>query len=356
MADKYLLLIDDDKDFIEALSLSMQKEFEKIHTASDVDTGLNLLSQFNFHCIVLDINLAGRNGAEIIKYLIAHPDNQNNKASLIIMSGYIDDNFIEKHKTRFAGILRKPFEKSELLSIIRQALQTKPITNEEPKEDNASEELPTIKCDLPFPVNQLQSRVDNILKQVKKTSKLKQLLLNVVDRSSDNYIMAHVGLIINISTAIALKLEWNTDKTLEKFVYAAYLHDMALKSRPDLARYRSVDNIEVIKDKFTPEDFDLLWRHSEIAAKTIEDFKEIPPEVEAIVRQHHELPKGNGFPNRFDHKKIIPLAAVFIVAHELADYIIRNPSWKLDKFIEEYRKKMTGAHFHKILKALEDLG
>lgn len=354
MAENYLLLIDDDQDFNEALALSMQKDFEKVHTANNIESAINLLSQFNFSCIVLDINIAGRNGAEIVKYLIEHPENFNNKTPLIIMSGYIDDKFIEKHKNRFAGILRKPFEKSELLIAIQNALAGTPP--EEIKEDAATEELPTIKCDLPFPVNQLQSRVDNILKQVKKTSKLKQLLLNVVDRSSDNYIMAHVGLIINISTAIALKLEWNTDKTLEKFVYAAYLHDMALKSRPDLARYRSIDNIEAMKDKFTPEDFDLLWRHSEIAAKTIEDYKEIPPEVEAIVRQHHELPKGNGFPNKHDHKKIIPLAVVFIVAHELADYIILNPNWKLENFVEEYRKKITGAHFHKILKALEEMG
>ena len=353
MDQKQLLIVDDDKDFIDVLSLSLSKEYQSVITASLVEVAIAELDLQKFDCIILDINLAGRNGAEVIKYLVENPTNQNNQTPLIIMSGYVDLKFIEKNKTRFAGIIKKPFEKNELKEILNTVFSE---TQPDLSVDLSKEELAPIKCDLPFPVNQLQSRVDNILNQVKKTTKLKQLLLSAVDRSSDNYIMAHIGLTINISTAIALKLEWNTDKTLEKFVFAAYLHDMALKSRPDLAKYRSLDNLELIKDKFTSEDFDLLWRHSEIAAKTIEGYKEIPAEVESIVRQHHELPKGNGFPNKHDFKKIIPLSAVFIIAHELADYIIRNPNWKLEKFIEEYRKKMTGAHFHKIMRALEELG
>ncbi len=354
MDEKFILLIDDDKEFIEVLKLALSKTYKNVHAVSDIETGINLLSQYNFSCIVLDINIAGRNGAEIIKYLVEHQDNLNNTTPVIIMSGYINEQFIEKHSTRFAGILRKPFEKNELTSLIDDTINRTSEENEK-VDDTNNEDLPTIKCELPFPVNQLQARVDNILKQVKKTSKLKQLLLSVVDRNSDNYIMAHAGLIINISTAIAIKLEWNTDKTLEKFVFAAYLHNMALKSRPDLARYSSLDNIEAIKEKFSKEDYQLLWNHGDIAAKTIEDYKEIPPEVETIIRQHHELPKGNGFPSHANHKKIIPLSAVFIVSHEFANYIIRNPNWKLEKFIEEFRKKITGAHFHKILKALEDM-
>lgn len=355
MVDTRLLLIDDDKEFCDVLIMSMKNNFAHVLSATDIESGISLLSQYNFNCIVLDINIAGRNGAEIIKYLISHQENLNNKTPIIIMSGYINDQFIEKHNERFAGILRKPFEKNELLTMIKNAVAENGNTEEVSNLHENNEELPTIKCDLPFPVNQLQSRVDNILKQVKKTSKLKQLLLSVVDRSSDNYIMAHAGLIINISTALAIKLEWNTDKTLEKFVYSAYLHNMALKSRPDLARYTSFDNIELLKDKFSSEDFQLIWNHPEVAAKTVTEYKEIPPEVDTIIRQHHELPKGNGFPSHHNHKKIIPLSAVFIVAHELANYIIRNPNWKLEKFIEEYRKKITGAHFHKILKALEEM-
>ncbi|MBC7538900.1 MAG: hypothetical protein H7281_08765 [Bacteriovorax sp.] len=50
-----------------------------------------------------------------------------------------------------------------------------------------------------------------------------------IDRNIDNYIITHINMLINISTAICMQIEWNTDKTLEKFVYAAYLKDMAMK-------------------------------------------------------------------------------------------------------------------------------
>ena len=150
-------------------------------------------------------------------------------------------------------------------------------------------------------------------------------------------------------------MEWNTDKTLEKFVYAAYLHDMALSERPDLARISSFEDLEKRKDSLTASEYKLVFEHPNIAANSLEGMREIPPDVDAIIRLHHELPKGTGYPVKCGHQKIPPLPVVFIIAHDLTEYILSNPKWKMDDYQKMAKSKFIGSHFTKILRSLADV-
>jgi HD-GYP domain-containing protein (c-di-GMP phosphodiesterase class II) len=217
--------------------------------------------------------------------------------------------------------------------------------------------LPEIPCVLPFPIPQLEQKVKNVMEQVKKNAKLKQLFGELtVDRSGDNFMLTHIGMLINISTGICNKLEWTTDKTLEKFVYAAYLHDMAISDRSDLAKFKgNIYDLEMSKDKYSPQDYKLLFEHSILAAKKIETLTEIPADVAMIVRQHHELPNEKGYPAKLSFNKITPLSSVFIVAHDLTHYILENPQWTIKDYLLKSKSKFKGAHFARILSGLADM-
>ena len=218
------------------------------------------------------------------------------------------------------------------------------------------DEISVSKCELPFPIEQLEERVEKILESVKKSPRLKSLFASMrVDRNQDAYLVNHVGVLINIATAICVNLEWNTDKTLEKFVYAAYLHDIALAQRTDLARISGFEELQKLEETLSPQEFKFVLEHPNIAANTIAELNDIPPDVEVMVRQHHELPKGNGFPAKITHQKIAPLTAVFIISHDLTDYILNNPKYNINDYVAIASKKFHGSHFFKIIRILPDL-
>jgi len=347
--EKVLLIVDDSKEIIEVLTHLLEGFFDKIIGCSTVEEACQNLEDYRFDFIILDINLVGRNGALVVKYLVDHPKNLNTKCPVLILSGIINDTFKEKFGTRFAAVVMKPFDHETFISTVKKILN----------EEAASEaiEIPKIPCVLPFTIPQLEQKVEKVMDQARKNTKLKQVFLDLkIDRSADNFMLTHIGMLINISTGICNKLEWTTDKTLEKFVYAAYLHDMAISDRTDLAKFKgNVYDLEELKKELSPGDYKLLFDHSNIAAKKIEELKEIPPDVATIIRQHHELPNEKGYPSKLSFSKITPLSSVFIVAHDLTHFILDNPKWTVKEYVAKNKFKYKGAHFMKILSALNEL-
>lgn len=350
---KKLLIIDDNLNLVGLLIDGLADLFEVVETAYAIEDACKLLSENTFSVIILDINLNNRNGAEIVRFINDSEANSNKTAPIIILSGIVTPQFIEQYKNKFAAIFAKPFNNTILRETVSGILST--LKEEAPVEQN-QDDIPEFKYAGPFAVDALKEQVDQVMVAVKKNAKLKQLFKQAkIDRGADKYILTHIDMIINISAAICTRMEWNSDKTLEKFVYAAYLHDMALSNRPDLARINTFEKLEVLKDTMSEDEYKAIFDHPNAAANYVKDVNEIPPDVEMIIRQHHELPNQTGFPSRAGAMKITPFSAVFIVAHNLADYIIENPKWTMEEFVKKFKSRLHGSHFTKIMREIQDL-
>lgn len=350
-----LLIIDDNVDFVSALYDSLSPKVSVIDTAYTIQEAQNFLLENSYHAIILDINLNNQNGALIIKF-ISDNENPNKETPVIIISGIITAQFIETYKNRFAAILLKPIEPSELKNIIDDIFSKIPKEQETITPEKDEDFNPDLQFAGPFQVDALKEEVSRVMVNVKKNSKLKQLFKQAsVDRNKDNYISSHIGMMINISAAICNKMEWNSEKTIEKFVYASYLHDLAIAQRPDLARINSFAKLDLIKETLSEEEYRIVLEHPNIAAKTVAELNEIPPDVDTMIRQHHEFGNETGFPTKCGYQKITPFAAVFIVSHCLADFIIENPKWTMEDFIKQNRSRLHGSHFTKIMKSLSEL-
>jgi response regulator RpfG family c-di-GMP phosphodiesterase len=363
LVNKRLLIVDDDIDIVGIIFDFLTDLFDSIDVAYSVEEAIALLAQYSYAIILLDINLQNRNGAEVVKYIKENADNMNKTASIVIVSGIMTPQFKDIYADRFAGLLMKPFDESELTKIVRDLLIAKNLLSENdlvheaaPVEVESGDDIPKVKCIGPFPIAELEIKVEQVMKQIAKSAKLKQLFKFLkIDRNASSYVPAHIGLIINISSAICEKMDWNSSKTLEKFVYAAYLHDMSLAHRPDLAHITTILKLEAQGETLSKEDYDLIFEHPNTAANLIFEMDEIPPDVDVMIRQHHELPHESGFPEKCALQKITALSAVFIVAHHLADYIIENTHWKMEDFIAVNKDKLHGSHFTKIMRLLVDL-
>ncbi|MEE3079390.1 MAG: response regulator [Bdellovibrionota bacterium] len=393
MSQKSLLIVDDDQTMSDLIADTLETDFSDIDNCKSISAAKDMLLENSYDCIIVDIELEDGNGAEVVKYINDWDPGSNKDSVKVIISGLINDAFKEKFKDKFDGILSKPFKPGDLQGAVLIAMGKRKKSKssssdllletdekkEEKVEEKKSEEKKTdskpsldLKLEVgddeeinlkvfdpeihaPFKIQDIEKRIHKTLNKVKNTPKLKELFKSIHLDPSDSYIMAHIGLLINISVGISKHLDWASEQTLEKFIFAAYLHDLALGPETRLAKIDDLSVLEIKDHEFTKEEIDLIKYHPSASKKLIEHKSGIPSDVLTLIEQHHELPNGQGFPRGIEHKRITPLSSVFIVSHWLTDFIINNPKWTVDKFLSKYKSKVKGPHFRKAMKAIESL-
>lgn len=345
--DNNILIIDDDNIFADFLAEILSEYCTKVYTAQTIEKAKSLFYQYDFKIVFLDINLKGRNGAEVLKFLVENPLNANSKAKFIIMSGMIEENFIEKNKNRFYAIVKKPFEVEDVIDLVKKNIDST-------KEETYLNDIPVVYCEKPFPAPDLQDLVFNFLLTLKPNSKLRNLLTELKNLNSDELvILDQAGKIINVAFALALKLDWNKENLIEKIVLASYLHNFVLKNKPFLLKFNSFEDINANQKELGMQNYFQTINHSENMVKMLQGVEDIPSDVLDMIKNHHELPNGKGFPQKLDHHKLSATSALFIVAHDIVHYSEGRPNWTIADYLNERSSFFQGTHFKKIAKAIE---
>ncbi len=400
LSERSLLIIDDDQIMCGLITECLESDFSSITHCQSIALAIDLLMENEYDCLIIDIDLGDGNGAEVVKYIQDWKPMDNHEATKIVISGFVNDVFKEKFKDKFDGILAKPFKPGDLQATVLVALgkrkkshaPKKNLSLISPDVNESHEASPTLanesqgtsgaigsrakpgkdlklkfddedidlkvfdpKIHAPFKLENLDKRVGKTLKKIQQNTKLKEVFKKIKIDPDDPYMMSHIGLLINISTGICHFLDWGSDQTLEKFVFAAYLHDLALGDSAALARIDNLDELEHGDHGFSQHEKDLVRLHSAASKQMIEHKSGIPEDVLTIIEQHHERPNGRGFPRGIDHKRITPLSSIFIISHWLADFIIKDKHWSVDKFYMKYKSQLKGPHFRKAMRAIESL-
>ncbi|MBF0298103.1 MAG: hypothetical protein HQK51_05245 [Oligoflexia bacterium] len=199
---------------------------------------------------------------------------------------------------------------------------------------------------------EIKSNLNNIVKVVMKNPEIYKLLKMLkINRNKIEYYTAHIGSLINVCTAIAVNVDWKTERTIEKLVYACYFHDAGLSERPELASIKTEN--EAKEKKLSDDEIKLFLSHPSKIANLLKGADSFPDDVHVIVEQHHESPTGDGFPKKLGSTRIIPLSALFILSHGFVDYMIENENWNITDFIVIAKKNYPGNAFRKIIQSLE---
>ena len=180
-------------------------------------------------------------------------------------------------------------------------------------------------------------------------------ILSKLEKSKDKYISAHSTVCAFVACAIAGQLRWGSETTFHKLTLASFLHDMTLEN-DQLADYNSLADIEKRRDLFSEAEIQAYRDHPIYAAELAKRMNEVPPDVDTIISQHHERPDGTGFPRKLTYSYISPLSTVFIVAHDLTYYALKNQDrFNIDLFIDEVREKYKSSQFKKVLSCIENM-
>ena len=158
--------------------------------------------------------------------------------------------------------------------------------------------------------------------QIQKTDKLGQLLRKLLDdKMSYNY--RHSYLICALSYTLLPKMEWGSGDQqailLEKLCMVSYFHDIYLENEK---LTKICDRAEMKKAKLTSSEADILNNHANRAALLVQSYPKLPQGVDLIIKQHHGVSNGVGFPEVLT-TTISPMAIFFMVVEDFASNILK---------------------------------
>lgn len=125
--DVRVVVVDDHRDLLDALSILLELDGYNVRTAADVESALATIETFQPVCVLTDIDMGGPRGLELASKL---RDQYGSDITLIAMTGWGEAD--ERVSAKFADFdyyLRKPIDSNGLRRLLPPVLSAR-ITNE----------------------------------------------------------------------------------------------------------------------------------------------------------------------------------------------------------------------------------
>ena len=128
----------------------------------------------------------------------------------------------------------------------------------------------------------------------------------------------------SILCGIAIKkINCAFELALEKLVMAAFYQDLTLDS-VKLMMIIDHDDFLAKKESLTSAEIKNYLEHPFRSKELLSKIKDLPPDIEKIVLEQHEMPHGEGFPRQLIYSKMGALSAIFILSGILAKHILKD--------------------------------
>jgi DNA-binding NtrC family response regulator len=113
-----VLLIDDELDFLEAMSERMTAQGMEVSTASSADAALKIIETDSFDAIILDFQMPGMDGMQALKAI----KEKRPESQIILLTGYATvEKGVEAMKVGAADFIEKPADLEALAQKIKEA-------------------------------------------------------------------------------------------------------------------------------------------------------------------------------------------------------------------------------------------
>jgi DNA-binding response OmpR family regulator len=115
-----ILFVDDEAALGEMLGLYFNHKGYVVTTASTIELAISKLQERAFNLVILDLNLAGQDGLEVLRFVKAHFP----KLSVIIFTGLdVDENLVKRCLAdRADGFMRKTDGLEKLFNEVQRHL------------------------------------------------------------------------------------------------------------------------------------------------------------------------------------------------------------------------------------------
>ncbi|MBW2605164.1 MAG: response regulator [Deltaproteobacteria bacterium] len=130
MSEK-VLLVDDEKEFLEIMSERMEERGMEVTTAESADQALSIIEKESFDAIIMDFQMPGMDGMEALKAI----KNKKPELQIILLTGYATvEKTVEAMKIGATDFLEKPADFEALAEKIKKAKADKMLIVEKQTE------------------------------------------------------------------------------------------------------------------------------------------------------------------------------------------------------------------------------
>ncbi|EMS80752.1 MULTISPECIES: response regulator [Desulfotignum] len=137
MSEK-VLLVDDEKEFLDIMSERMQERGMTVKTADSADQAMAMLEKESFDAIVMDFKMPGMDGIQALKNI----KTKKPELQIILLTGYATvEKTVEAMKIGATDLLEKPADLEKLAAKIKQAKAEKMLVVEKQTEDKIKDIL-----------------------------------------------------------------------------------------------------------------------------------------------------------------------------------------------------------------------
>ncbi|MCP4671537.1 MAG: response regulator [Desulfobacula sp.] len=137
MSEK-VLLVDDEKDFLEIMAQRMEARGFEITTAQSADQALSIIEKKPFDAIIMDFQMPGMDGMEALKAIKA----KSPELQIILLTGYATvEKTVEAIKAGASDFLEKPADIEVLSDKIKKATADKNLHVKKQAEERVNDIL-----------------------------------------------------------------------------------------------------------------------------------------------------------------------------------------------------------------------
>jgi len=299
-----ILFVDDEKSMLSALQrLFIDSDYE-IFTAEGGYPAIELLKKHEVDLIVSDQKMPEIEGTEfLVKSKEYAPD-----AVRMILTGYADlEAAIDSvNKAEIYRYITKPWNNEELKSIVHDALELKRLKKENlnllqlTKDQNI--ELKELNANLEAKVSAQTKKLRNLIDKLrllncqinKSFTNTLEVLLNIVNAKEKTVALRFKNR-SKLTMAIASQLSLGENE-LRQIEFASLLCDIGLIGIDDTLLNKPFDNM-------TSTERTEYMEHTILGQAAI-DIIENLNDAGVIIRHHHELWDGDGYPDNLSGKNI----------------------------------------------------
>ena len=301
-----VLVIDDEAGPRDALKVIL-RPFFNIQSAESAQAAIDVLNQQPIDLITLDQKLPDRQGLDLLQEI----KHDHADIEVIIITGYGSlKSAMEGIRHGAAGYLLKPFNVTELITLVNQTLEKKLRLDYLRRYLQTSSALWGSEAECAQAWQELRAAYETIgrsggptLPWGDDTADLLPMLSDLLE-AKDRQLLNHCSRVSFYATLLANRTNLTVDEQ-KSLALGAFLHDIGkIGNEP----YRFADDEIVARDRDNEQ-----RAHPEIGAKMVGPLG-LPAAAGQIIAYHHERWDGSGYPHGLRGDGIPILARIVCLA------------------------------------------
>ncbi len=311
-----ILIVEDEAGPRDALKVIL-RPFFNIHVAENGHVAMRVLKEQSVDLVTLDQKLPDRQGLDLLQDIkLEHGD-----VEVIIITGYGSlKSAMEGIRHGAAGYLLKPFNVTELITLINQTLEKKQRLDYLRGFLTHPGELVAAERESEQAWKRLSEQYSSLMKAKQESDHrfgesagLIPLLSDMLE-AKDRQLFNHSSRVSFYSTLLANRLNLSLPEQ-KSLALGAFLHD--------IGKIAIEGQLPSKTEGHETAEQDLLNRHPEIGARMILPLG-LPAEVGQIISYHHERYDGSGYPYGLQGEGI-PLLARIVSIAQTFDHLTTDP-------------------------------